>query len=184
MGLFDQLKQSVGSMGKTLSNAGSSMAVDAQDNAELGALKRQVKVIDQDIEAGYLQIGRRYTEYVIQSGDMPGIDVTDILKMIEPKMEQRAAYEKQIIEMEKKIKNNAVIREKQEAEEAYLKEKEKLDRALAMDVMSQSEYESKLTMARARVDHFEDIRRIEQQYEMKVISKEERDYKIQSLLNG
>ena len=147
----------------------------------MAALKMQVNVIEQELDASYAQIGRKFVDYVIQTGDMPAIDVSDILKLMDPKLTQKAELEKQIIELEKKIKNSTVLREKQAAEEEFLAEKARLDKALAMDILSQEEYDQKLAVARKKVDNFEAIRRVEQQYEMKLITKEERDERIQEL---
>lgn len=181
MAFFDKLNKVATSVGKAAANVGSSVGVAAQDQSELAALKMQVNVIEQELDASYAQIGRKFVDHVIQTGDMPGIDVSDILKLMDPKLTQKAELEKQIIELEKKIKNGAVLREKQAAEEEFLAEKARLDKALAMDILSQEEYDQKLAVARKKVDNFEAIRRVEQQYEMKLITKEERDAKIQEL---
>lgn len=73
------------------------------------------------------------------------------------------------------------MREKQAAEAEYLKEKDKLDKALAMDILSQDEYDIKLAITKKKVDNFEAIRKVEQQFDMKLITKEERDAKIKEL---
>lgn len=185
MGLFDKVAKTAANVGKsalnTASNVGSTVGVAAQDQSELASLKMQVNVIEQELDSSFVQIGRRYVDYVLASGEMPGIDVSDILKLIDPKMEQKQELEKQIIVLEKKIKDNAVLREKQMAEQAYLEEKSKLDKALAMDIISQDEYDAKLAVAKKKYDNFEQIRKVEQQYDMKLITKEERDAKVKEL---
>lgn len=185
MGLFDKVVKTATNMGQsalnTASTVGSSVGVAAQDQSELAALKMQVNVIEQELDSSFVQIGRRYVDHVVASGEMPGIDVSDVLKLIEPKMEQKQELEKQIVALEKKIKDNAILREKQAAEQVYLDEKAKLDKALAMDVISQDEYDAKLAVAKKKYDNFEQIRKVEQQYDMKLISKEERDAKIKDL---
>ena len=185
MGLFDKVTKTATSIGKsaisTATNVGSSVGVAAQDQSELTSLKMQVNVIEQELDASYVQIGRKYVDYVLASGEMPGIDVSDLLKLMDPKLEQKNELETKIIELEKKIKNNAILREKQAAEEEFLQEKAKLDKALAMDVISQDDYDVKLAIARKKVDNFEAIRKVHQQYDMKLITKEERDAKIKEL---
>ena len=181
MAFFDKVTKAANSIGKSATNVGSTVGVAAQDQAELTGLKMQVNVIEQELNASYIQIGRRYVDYVIASGEMPGIDIADLLKLMDPKMEQKEELEKQIIELEKKIKNNAVLRDKQAAEEEFLREKGKLDKALAMEIISQEEYDQKLATAQKKVDNFEAIRKVEQQYDMKLITKEERDLKIKQL---
>ncbi len=185
MGLFDKVTKAAANIGKsalnTASTVGSTVGVTAQDQSELAALKMQVNVIEQELDSSFVQIGRRYVDYVVASGEMPGIDVSDILKLIEPKMEQKQELEKEVIALEKKIKDNAVLREKQAAEQVYLNEKAKLDKALAMDIISQDEYDAKLSSAKKKYDNFELIRKVEQQYDLKLISKEERDSKLKDL---
>ena len=185
MGLFDKVTKTATTIGKsalgTAANVGSTIGVAAQDQSELTSLKMQVNVIEQELDASYVQIGRKYVDYVLASGEMPGIDVSDILKLMDPKLEQKQKLEQEIIELEKKIKNSGVLREKQAVEEAFLAEKAKLDKALAMDILSQEDYDAKLAVAKKKVDNFEAIRKVEQQYDMKLISKEERDAKIAEL---
>jgi len=148
MGLFDKVTKTASNIGgsvlKSASNVGSSAAVAAQEQSELVALKSQINVIEQELNSSYIQIGRKYVDYVIASGDMPGIDVSDILKLIDPKISKKQELEKKIIELEKEIKSKNVLREKQQAEEEFLAEKAKLDKALGMDLLSQEEYDQKI----------------------------------------
>ncbi|MBQ6530262.1 MAG: hypothetical protein IJI39_05010 [Clostridia bacterium] len=187
MGLFDKVAKTAGNVGKSVAksatNVGSSASVAAQEQSELIALKSQINVIDQELNSSYIQIGRKYVDYVVESGDMPGIDVSDILKLIDPKLTKKQELEKKIVELEKEIKSKNVLREKQQAEEEFLAEKSKLDKALAMDVITQDDYDVKLAIARKKVDNFELIRKIEQQAEMGLITKEEKAQKIEQLLN-
>ena len=112
---------------------------------------------------------------------MPGIDVSDILKLIDPKMTKKMELEKQVIELEKEIKQKDMLREKGRAEEEFLAEKQKLDKALGMDLLTQEEYDQRLAVAKKKVDNFEEIRRVEQQEEMGLITKEEKIQKIKEL---
>lgn len=187
MGLFDKVTKTVSNVGssvaKTAATVGSNAAVSAQEQSELVSLKSQVNVIEQELNSSYIQIGRKYVDYVISSGDMPGIDVSDILKLIDPKMTKKQELEQKIIELEKEIKQKNVLREKQQAEEEFLAEKSKLDKALGMDVITQEDYDIKIAIARKKVDNFEAIRKIEQQAEMGLITKEEKAQKIEALLS-
>lgn len=186
MGLFDKVAKTAssigGSMAKTAANVGSSASVAIQEQNELMALKTQINVIEQELNSSYIQIGRKYVDYVIESGNMPGIDVSDILKLIDPKLSKKMELEKKIIELEKEIKSKNVLREKQQAEEEFLAEKSKLDKALAMEIITQDDYDIKLAIARKKVDNFELIRKIEQQADMGLITKEEKAQKIEQLL--
>lgn len=187
MGIFDKIQKTATNVGnsalKTATTVGSNASVAIQEQNELMALKAQINVIEQELNSSYIQIGRKYVDYVIESGDMPGIDVSDILKLIDPKITKKQELEAQVIELEKQIKSKTVLREKQQAEEEFLAEKAKLDKALAMDVITQDDYDIKLAIAKKKVDNFEMIRKIEQQAEMGLITKEEKAQKIEQLLN-
>lgn len=187
MGIFDKIQKTASNIGNSAlnsaKNVGSSASVAIQEQNELVALKTQINVIEQELNSSYIQIGRKYVDYVIESGDMPGIDVSDILRLIDPKVTKKQELEAQIIELEKQIKSKNILREKQQAEDEFLAEKSKLDKALAMDVITQDDYDVKLAIARKKVDNFEQIRKIEQQEEMGLITKEEKAQKIEQLLN-
>ncbi len=185
MGLFDKVTQTASNVGKgVLSSAGkvsSTVATTASEQSELTQLKAQVNVINQELDSLYVQVGRRYVDYVLKNNEMPGIDATDLLKLMDPKLTKKKELEQKIVELEKEIKSKNIIREKQQVEEEFLAEKEKLDKALAMDILSQADYDAKLNVAKKKVDNFEEIRRIKQQEEMGLITKEERDEKIKAL---
>lgn len=185
MGLFDKVTQTAGSVGKGIltstAKVGSTATTAAQEQAELISLRSQVNVINQELDSSYLQIGRKYVDFVLETGEMPGIDASDILKLIDPKLSKKKELEEEIIKLEKEIKNKAVLKEKQQVEAVYLEEKNKLDKALAMEVISQSDYDARLAVAKKKVDNFEEIRKVNQQYDMKLISKEERDEMIKTL---
>ncbi len=185
MALFDKISKTASNVGrsvsKTAGNIGSSAAVATQEQTELVALRSNVNVINQELEAAYTQIGRKYVDYVVETGDMPGINVADTLKMMEPKLEKKNELEKKIIQLEKEIKQKTVLRDKAIEEEKFLEEKQKLDKALGMDLLTQEEYDEKIAIARKRVDNFEAIRKLEQQAEMGLITNAEKDEKIRLL---
>lgn len=186
MGIFDKVAQKTANVGKSVAGSaakvGSSVVSTTQEQTELVQLKSKVNVIEQELCASYTIIGRKFVEYVIETGEMPGIDISDLIPVIEPKLANKKEIEDDIIKLEKEIKDKSVLREKQQAEEDFLKEKAKLDKALAMDVISQDEYDSKLSVLQKKLDSFEEIRKIEKQYDMKLITKEEKEAKLKALL--
>ena len=185
MGFFDKALKTAknvgGSIASSAANVGSTVGTAAQDNAELNSLKMQINVIEQELNAAYAQIGKKYVDYVAQTGDMGNLDVGDLLAMMDPKLTRKQELEQQLIELEKRMKQNAILIDKARAEEEFQEEKTKLDKALAMDVISQDEYNFKISVARKKVDNFEEIRKVEQQFDMGIITKEEKNAKIAAL---
>ncbi|KMZ55782.1 hypothetical protein [Dorea sp. D27] len=185
MALFDKALKTAKNIGNSVANsavnAGSNAGVAVQEQSELAGLKMQVNVIEEELNSAYAQIGRKYVEYVIETQEMPQVDVSDTLRMAESKLEKRKELEKQIIELEKRIKQKNLLREKEQAEEEFRNEKQKLDRALSMEVLTQDDYNKKLATAQKKVDNFEEIRRTEQQFDMGLITREEKEAKIKTL---
>lgn len=71
----------------------------------------QINVIEQELDAAYVQIGKKYVDYVVKTGDMGNLDIADLLTMMDPKLTRKQELEEQLIELEKRMKQNAVHRE-------------------------------------------------------------------------
>lgn len=185
MGIFDKALKTVKNVGDSLvesaTNVGSSAGTSVQDNAELNSLKMQINVIEQELDAAYVQIGKKYVDYVVKTGDMGNLDIADLLTMMDPKLTRKQELEEQLVELEKRMKQNAVLREKAKVEADFAEEKTKLDRALQWMSSLRMNIISKSALPKKKVDNFEEIRRIEQQCEMGIITKEEKNAKIDAL---
>lgn len=186
MALFDKAlrtaKNISDSVASTAANVGAAAGAVVQEQSELAGLKMQLNSIDFELDSAYIQIGRRYVEYVIETQEMPQIDVTDILKLAEAKLERKQELEDKILEVEKQIKQKTVLRQKEQAEEEFRSDMQKLDKALEMDILTSEEYEDKAASVQKKRDNFAEIRRVEQQYDMGIISKAERDEKLRHLM--
>lgn len=113
---------------------------------------------------------------------MPGIDVSDVLKMLDPKFERRDELQAKMIEIEKRRKDRTLLQEKSAVEAQVQAEIEKLDKALAMELICQAEYDTKVAQLKKRVDNFEAIKKVEQKCQMGIITAAERDKEIEALL--
>lgn len=248
MGFFDKALKKVQDVGENIaasaSNVKTVVETSVQDTMEIASLKRQIRELEKEMDVQYLQIGKKYAEFVADMDDVepetaepkaeqneepevleneapaetidevkaedtaetidevkeeseepeedevaeesdeePVFDVSDFLTIIKQDQAKKKELENQLAEVEKRAKQNALIREKTKAEEAFEQEKGVLDKALAMEILSKEEYEQKLNIARKKVENFEEIKKIEQQFEMGIITKEEKDEKINALLN-
>ena len=251
MGFFDKALKKVQDVGENIAasanNVKTVVETSVQDTMEITGLKRQIRELEKEMDAQYLQIGKKYAEFVAdmddaepetaepetgepeiaepealeneapaetidevkaedtaetidevkeeseepeedevaeESDEEPVFDVSDFLTIIKQDQAKKKELENQLAEVEKRAKQNALIREKTKAEESFEQEKGVLDKALAMEIISKEEYEQKLNIARKKVENFEEIKKIEQQFEMGIITKEEKDEKINALLNA
>lgn len=252
MGFFDKALKKVQDVGENIAasanNVKTVVETSVQDTMEITGLKRQIRELEKEMDAQYLQIGKKYAEFVADMDDAepetaeneaaeaetteatessevideaidevkaeaaaetvdeakevseepaedkvaeesdedeePVFDVSDFLTIIKQDQAKKKELENQLAEVEKRAKQNTLLREKTKAEESFEQEKGVLDKALAMEIISKEEYEQKLNIARKKVENFEEIKKIEQQFEMGIITKEEEDEKINAILNA
>ena len=57
-----------------------------------------------------------------------------------------------------------------------------MDKARDLDVISEDEYDDKLAQARKKLENFETLKKIQMQYEMDIITKEEYEEKVKNIL--
>lgn len=273
MGFFDKALKKVQDVGENIAasanNVKTVVETSVQDTMEITGLKRQIRELEKEMDAQYLQIGKKYAEFVADMDDAepetaenetteatessevidevkeeaidevkaeaaetvdeakeeaadetidevkaedtaetideekevseepaedkvaeesdedeePVFDVSDFLTIIKQDQAKKKELENQLAEVEKRAKQNTLLREKTKAEESFEQEKGVLDKALAMEIISKEEYEQKLNIAKKKVENFEEIKKIEQQFEMGIITKEEKDEKINAILN-
>lgn len=280
MGFFDKALKKVQDVGENIAasanNVKTVVETSVQDTMEITGLKRQIRELEKEMDAQYLQIGKKYAEFVADMDDAepetaeneaaeaetteatessevidevkeeaidevkaeaaaetvdeakeeaaaetidevkaedtaetideekevseepaedkvaeesdedeePVFDVSDFLTIIKQDQTKKKELENQLAEVEKRAKQNTLLREKTKAEESFEQEKGVLDKALAMEIISKEEYEQKLNIAKKKVENFEEIKKIEQQFEMGIITKEEKDEKINAILNA
>lgn len=280
MGFFDKALKKVQDVGENIAasanNVKTVVETSVQDTMEITGLKRQIRELEKEMDAQYLQIGKKYAEFVADMDDAepetaeneaaeaetteatepsevidevkeeaidevkaeaaaetvdeakeeaadetidevkaedtaetideekevseepaedkvaeesdedeePVFDVSDFLTIIKQDQAKKKELENQLAEVEKRAKQNTLLREKTKAKESFEQEKGVLDKALAMEIISKEEYEQKLNIARKKVENFEEIKKIEQQFEMGIITKEEKDEKINAILNA
>lgn len=80
------------SIWKTANNISNTIAVNNMEQANLSRVNKEISSINSEIDSACTQIVRKFLEYVIESNDMPGIDVSDKIEYI--KKIRRNLYDK------------------------------------------------------------------------------------------
>ena len=125
MGFIDELMNAtIESLSKAATNAFSTVVISSQDNTKINLIKTELTEINVELDATYSLIGKKYVEYVSESDEMPGIDIKDLLKIMEPKLEKKNEFETQLIALEKKIKEQVITQEKERFENEFKHQKE------------------------------------------------------------
>lgn len=183
MGLFDNLKVLGSNVGKNVSVIADNVAVVAKENQKINSMKKEVSVLDAEIEKAYIEIGRKLVDHILLTNEMPDIDIKDTLAILDTKMTKKNEINELLIAIEKAKKDQLILHEKGRAGEIFRAEKEKLDKALAMDVINKDEYEDKLRPFKNKLFYFDEIRKIEKQFEMGIITFDEKVEKIEDIIN-
>ena len=185
MGFFGKLKTQASSIGNSIGDAGSKLSGDiltsSKENAKLIAIKGEIASIDGNLDIAYKEIGKKYVEHIAKTGEYFEIGVKDTLKHIEPKLEKKEELENELIEIEKKLKDQLIMQEKAIFQKEFDEEKGNLDKALKMDIISEDDYKAKLLIIQSKLDNFEEIRKVKKQYEMELITEEELEEKLSLL---
>lgn len=184
MAFFDNFKVMTNSVAKSATNLMSSVVIEVKEQEDMARISKEMIAIDTEINAAYTQIGRKYMDYVIKNQEVTGLDVTDLLKILEPKLARKAQLDAELIDIQKRLKDMALLQEKNRLESEFTLEKEKLDRALAMDVITQLEYDQKVKQHRKRIDFFNDIKKVEQQFDLGIITIAEKESKLDAIFNN
>ena len=186
MDMFEKATKAVKNAGESVigsaKNFGSSIYNSTKEQREAAGLKVHISVIERKLQDAYAQIGKRYVDYTANSSGDMAFDVSDILEQMQPNLEKIAEIDEMIAEKEMNIKKEEEERARRKAQDEFDFEKAKLDKALAMDIISEEEYSEKMHIVQNRLDHYEQIRKIEIQLAMDIISKEEYRDKINDLL--
>lgn len=183
MGLFDNLKVLGSNVGKNVSVLADNVAVAAKETQKINSMKKEISVLEAEIESAYTEIGRKLVEHIVITQEMPDINIKDILAILDVKIAKQKDIKEELIAIEKAKSDQLILQEKERANETYRAEKEKLDKALAMEVINKDEYENKLRPFKNTLFFFDELRKIEKQYEMKIINLEEKYAKIEEILN-
>lgn len=183
MAFFNNLKNTASAVGRSAANVVNTGATDAKENGEINEIKRELAAIEADITSGYAQIGKKCVEYVKLVGGELGVDISSELSMLEPKFDRKDELNAKMIEIEKRRKDRTLLQEKSAVEAQVQAEIDKLDRAKAMDLVTQEEYDAKVSKLRKRVANFEAIKKVEQKRAMGIITEAEKEAEIAALLS-
>lgn len=185
MGFFKDLVKtgkSFGSqVGTAIGRAASRTGTSAKTAAKITSLQMELNSLEQEFDHLYKIVGKKYVDYLIETDSDPDIDVEEEFKAIIPRLERRAEIENEINDLEAANRQSAVMEDLHDAQQEYYEQKRKLDRALRMGVINRDEYDEKLEKYKAKVDNFNEINRIQAQYDMGVITKEELKFKLKAL---
>ena len=185
MGFLNKLKTQANTIGSSVAQSAAKLTGDtvtsAKENAKLLAINNEINSLNGELLSAYQEIGKKYVKYLVAGGEAIEFGAQEILGHVDVKLDKINVLNNELIEIEKELGNQLLIQEKALYITEFEDIKEKLDKALKLDLIDKNEYESKLAKAGKKVDNFDAIRRIEKQYEIDLITEEEKNKKLEEL---
>ena len=184
MDLFNKATQIAQNVSENVVNSAKTVSYKlnaSPEQRELAGLKIQLDSVTKKLDTYYTEIGKRYIEYV-NGGSLEAFDVEDIIAKMNPELELIAELEEKIQNKQQEIKDNELELAKQKAQDEFKKEKDKLETALTLDIITVDEYTEKLETAQKKLDNFDILRKLELQYRMQIITKDEYEEKVNAIL--
>ena len=186
MDVFEKATKAVKEVGGNVIDSaksiGNSIYSTSKEQRELAGMKVQKSVIEKHLNDGYAKIGKRYVEYMSTSDGSEEFDISDILEEMNPDLEKFEEITSALKEKEEFIKQEEQEKQRKKAEEEFETAKEKLDRALEMEIVSKEEYEEKMEILQKKYDNYDELKRFEAQLDMGIITKEEYNAKVKKVL--
>lgn len=186
MDMFEKATKAARNVGDSVINSakniGTTLYSSTKEQSELASLNIQKSVVDKRLAESYQEIGKRYVAYIDTCEGDTAFAVEDILEKMRPDLEKAAEIKSQIAQKEQQIRQDKEERLKKKAEEDFDAEIKKLDRALDLEIITPEEYEAKRSAAQKKLDHYDDLRKIQMQLEMGIINRTEYEEKVKSIL--
>ncbi|MBY0754304.1 hypothetical protein K5V21_02435 [Clostridium sardiniense] len=181
--LFKNIKNMTESIGKNVSDLANTIAVTTREQDKINIMEKEIKCLNLEIKSVYAEIGERFVEHKNLNNEIGTFNVDDVLNTLDSKIAKREELKAKVVEASKELNDKLILQEKKKVKEQFESEKEKLDKALAMDIINKDEYLKKLKVHENKVIYFDEIKNIEKQYEIKIISYDEKNEKIKSILD-
>lgn len=181
--LFKNIKNVTESIGKNVSDLANTIVVTTREQDKINVMEKEIKCLNLEIKSAYAEIGERFVEHKNLNNEIGTFNVDDVLNTLDSKIAKREEIKAKVIEASKELNDKLILQEKKKVKEQFEIEKEKLDKALAMDIINKDEYFKKLKVHENKVIYFDEIKNIEKQYEIKIISYDEKNEKIKSILD-
>lgn len=186
MDMFEKASRVMKSVGDDMINSAinfsNTFCNTTKVQSEIASLNVQKSLIEKKLSDAYMEIGKRYVAYMNHAVPGAPFDVSDVMEKITPELEKMAQVDEELAQKEQQMKDDAENRSRKRAEEEFESTKKKLDQALEMSILTETEYAEKLTAAQKKLDYYDQIRKVELQYQMGIITKAEFDAKMKAIL--
>lgn len=185
MGFFKGLLSTGKTLGKNiggaLGDAANKTGVSAKIAFQISTLEMERGKLEKEYDDLCMNVGKKYIDYLLETGEVPSIDLNYEFNRIMPNLNRREEIDNEIAQLKATNMDNQHTEEFNRLQQEYFAQKRKLDQALRGGIITQDEYDEKISAYKSRVENFEEIQRIRAQYDMEIISKDEMKRKLRAL---
>lgn len=172
---FNEIMKVISDKSKNLSNV-----LKAQE--EINTLNKKLDESSKELECLYAQLGEIYYNKISNPNNDNLFEIDEVLSLIKENTDNKAIIKEDILRAENNLKDIKKDIERQKLHDEFNKKKERLDKALKDGIINQEEYNEKLALYNHKIDLSDEIIRINEQYNLDIITEEERDLKIKKIL--
>lgn len=188
MDLLEQAAKVVKMVGESVVDSvktvGDTIYTSTKDHREIVNLKIQKSSVQKKLQDSYAVIGKMYVDFLDEKGAEESFDASDFVQSMKDDLDKLAEIEASIEQINLSARKEEEEKIQQRAKEEYQSAKEKLDKALQMDIITQEEYDKKMIPIQNKYDNYVQLRKIDMQLEMNIITKEEYEQKVKEVLEG
>lgn len=182
-GFMNSLKETAENFTKTATVITNSVVNSAKEQEKIIRLESDIKKEQKKINNKYTEIGKAFAEYVSNNSDLNNFDVSELLNELELEIANKKVLEADLKEIKNRSAVEAEQKKREKANKDFEEEKAKLDKALAMEIISEDDYNTKLSYHQKKLDNYDEINKIEKQYNLGIITFEEKEQKIKDILS-
>ncbi len=152
--------------------------IDNQNSSGQRSIKNEIESLDEELGRFYRSIGQKYVEHILTHNNVKDFNIDNVLVILKTKVERRNALQNKLDQIEYLEQQQEIQQEKLKYESEYQTQKIKLDKALAMEVIGHEEYETRLKPYKSKVEHFDEMIKIQKQFEMGLIDAHEKKVRL------
>lgn len=182
--ILNKIKETATTIQKSTVDIANNISIVAKEQDKIFSLKADLSANNEELLTLYAEMGNLHYDNVMNPDSKNTEKMDELFSSIERVLNDKKDLEEAIKSAEENLKEIKIAYEKQKFQDEFDRNKEKLDKALEAKVINQDEYDEKLAQYTKKLNSFDEIKRIEEQYNMGIIDSVEKNDKINRILNS
>ncbi len=174
----DKIDEFFGILVENAVKKNSAMSIDKQYKSEQQALRSELQSIENHLSTYYLTVGEQYVDYLMETKKFPVIDIRNLLETMKPQVMRKKELKKKLADLEQLEKNHKLSTTKVKCEQEYMEQKGKLDKTLVLGIIAQDEHDEQLRKYKNKIDHFDEMMKVEEAFTSGTIDEHERKVRL------